>query len=81
MIFNPPLRQNNAEVTSINEENNTMHLLFYVNAASPMQAGTPELHAMIQTDTNSMIRYLELEGYIAAGKPWIISAGVILYKP
>ncbi len=81
MIFNPPLRILNVEVTSINEELHTIHFSVHVQGTIE-DLVTMEFGSNIHAAVNKACVYLEKEGYIE--KPltkWLTHVAAILHNP
>lgn len=77
-LFNPPLRRNGVEVTSIDEDANTISIVVYLKGVSPLQVLTPEFNDIIQAKADDTINYLQVEGYVEKSRGWRRSTGVIL---
>ena len=77
MIFNPPLKVNNVEVTSVNEQTHSIHFLVHIKG-SIADLATMEVSAEVHRQVTNAVNYLCREGYIKDHpQNWLTHVGVI----
>ncbi len=78
--FDPPIKRNGVEVTSINRDLHTIHFVLHVSATTA-DVQTLEMRAQLTGRVRDMVHYLEHEGFINTKENWLTHMGVILHPP
>lgn len=81
MILNPPLRIGAVEVTSVNEELRSIHLMVHIFARRE-DVNTPGIQLFVGTQVQTTCQYLISEGFISGNlNLWLTHIGAILHTP
>ena len=81
-VLSPPLKVNNVEIHSINNQEQRMNLVVHV-PVHPNILQTPPVQVWIAKQIKTAYRYLHLEGFISLQEPhnWRHNATAILHPP
>jgi len=81
MILNPPLKIGAVEVTSVNEELKSIHLMVHITAR-PQDVKTMQVQAWVGSQLHNACKYLVSEGFITGDiNLWLTHIGAILHTP
>lgn len=81
MILNPPLKVGAVEVTSVNEQVRSIHLMVHITAR-PQDVKTMEVQAWTTSQIQNACRYLVNEGFVTEPlDSWLTHIGAILHTP
>jgi hypothetical protein len=80
MKLDPPLKHGSVEVTSINEELQTVHFVVHV-IGKVEDLATMEFGHKIHLEVNHACKYLLSEGYLTAPlENWLTHVAAVLHK-
>lgn len=81
MILNPPLRIGSVEVTSVNAQVHSIHLMVHIKA-TPADAQTLQTQVWISEQIRNACKYLVSEGYITGDiNSWLTHIAAVLHNP
>ena len=76
--FEPPLQHGDVMVTSIYPEIRRIHFIVYISHDEHAQIVGGQLPGGVTEKVNTMVHYLELEGYIPPQQNWLTNIGAIV---